>query len=228
MSTVHNIKGTSKLTFQVGKNGPNLKKALATRMSVRDDADSALAQMEGADPSAAQDFLTKVFFETNVVNGFAIEASPDQSTDYVVIWDASVGAHRKVLLSTLPTKSKYNRGFGISNSNKGFIESSSGAYETIARMIFPGTNSLAVPNDAKVVLSRTNSGPVSVQLYDVTNGNIIAEGNGLTPGTDPLFSIENLGAISNLPAAQAIFEIKIKIDAPGNKVRIAAFHFRET
>lgn len=39
------------------------------------------------------------------IDGLTAEASPDGGADYVAVWDASLGAHRKVLLNNLPSAS---------------------------------------------------------------------------------------------------------------------------
>lgn len=57
--------GTTNDTFQVGKRGPKLKISSTTRMSVRDEPDAALANMEGADPAADQDFVTRAYGDAN-------------------------------------------------------------------------------------------------------------------------------------------------------------------
>lgn len=89
MAIVTNTKGTSRNNFKIGKNGAQLKKSSGTRMSVRDDLDTALANMEGADPLAAQDFVTRQYGEDtyadlDVVTGI-VHISGTTRTSYATI-----------------------------------------------------------------------------------------------------------------------------------------------
>jgi hypothetical protein len=49
------------------------------------------------------------------INGMAADASPDGAADYVATWDASAGAHKKVLLDDLP-----GGGGGVSHTYLGY------------------------------------------------------------------------------------------------------------
>lgn len=59
------LRGTMESLFRIGKDGPQLKNTSGTLMSVRNNTDSALANMEGADPTADQHFLTRLYFDNN-------------------------------------------------------------------------------------------------------------------------------------------------------------------
>lgn len=90
MAVTGNFKGTSQDKFKVGKQGAQLKKSSATRMSVRDNADGVLANMEGADPLLPQDFLTKAFFDANNGGGGApsnLVAGKHPALDSWGCWD---------------------------------------------------------------------------------------------------------------------------------------------
>lgn len=69
MASTHRIKGTSNDLFKVGFDAAQLKKSGLTRMSVQNDGDSALANMEGADPALAQDFVTKAYGDLTYLGG---------------------------------------------------------------------------------------------------------------------------------------------------------------
>lgn len=163
------------------------------------------------------------------INGLTAETVTDQNADYAVIYDASAGFHRKVLLKSFSSRSKYDRSYGISESNKGYVETTSMTYEVISRFQFPGTTALGgSPDEAKVLMSRTSTGStVAARLYDATNAQVIVEDDAIAAGEDPTFTINDLGTVSNLPANEAIFEVQVKVNGGGNKARTAAFHLRE-
>jgi hypothetical protein len=82
----------------------------------------------------------------------------------------------------------------------------------VAQFIYPGTNNVAPILKLKANLWNedgiTASG-VIVQVYDITNSTIIAtSASNATPTNSA--NIIDLGAISNLPASQAVFQIQVR------------------
>jgi len=94
-----------------------------------------------------------------------------------------------------------------------FINASSGTYQTVAKFLYAGTDITGIPTKIKV-LSRTSngSGNYSVKIFDVTNSMDIAE---ITAQTNDVFATVDLGTLSNLPAAEAEFEIQMLRGSPG-------------
>lgn len=82
------------------------------------------------------------------------------------------------------------------------------AYTTAGIFLFGGTTALGTPTAFKVVGFK-DPGPTSwdFRVLDITNATTIVTKTGNT-GTAP--EIVDAGALSNLPAAQAIFEIQIQ------------------
>lgn len=72
---------------------------------------------------------------------------------------------------------------------------------------FRGTSKMGVPSKFKAIVKHSQSdGTMYVRIMDVTNNNIICEGNraGNTEG------VLDLGALSNLPSNEVILEIQSK------------------
>jgi len=76
--------------------------------------------------------------------------------------------------------------------------------------LFEGSNALGVPSSIKVV-ARQNSTSSDLRVYDVTNSLEIATAN----FTDTADAIITFGAISNIPAGNAIFELQYKETGTG-------------
>lgn len=82
------------------------------------------------------------------------------------------------------------------------------AYTTVGAFLFGGTTALNTPSKIKAIGFK-DAGPTSwdVRVLDITNTTTIATKTGNT-GTAP--EIVDLGTLTSLPAAEAIFEVQIK------------------
>jgi hypothetical protein len=98
---------------------------------------------------------------------------------------------------------------------RGDAQTPSEVYARVAAFPFPGTS--VIPTVSKITaLVRRNGAATSasIRIYDATNANVIAEATGITTLDDTL--ITDLGAVSNLPAGAAAFEIQLlKVGGPG-------------
>ena len=100
-------------------------------------------------------------------------------------------------------------GYIVSETAKRFIQSASTVYEVKNLLIFAGTNVLGTPVSIKLVGSvKDATRPGSCRIFDVTNGLVIAE-------TVDTFNTESdkiidLGAVSNFPTGEALFEVQLK------------------
>jgi len=93
-------------------------------------------------------------------------------------------------------------------STNPYIQVTSAQYAIAAKFIFNGTSLLGIPTNIKVSYQVQNSSyPASIKLYDITNKTTIVEKTGLTSTAE---TIVDLGALSNLPASQAVFELQMK------------------
>jgi hypothetical protein len=95
----------------------------------------------------------------------------------------------------------------------------SATYTIAGRVVFRGTNILGIPAAARFI-ARTDSGGGSVdcRIYDVTNGQVIAEYTAITSTT---FAIYTDTTLTNLPTGQALFEIQVR-DTGGQTAEISA------
>ena len=82
-------------------------------------------------------------------------------------------------------------------------------YKVMNQLIFPGTAAAGTPTSISAnVFAKEEPGPTvgDIRIYDVTNALAIAEFIGITNLSK--FNIEDLGALSNMDAAEAIWEIQ--------------------
>ena len=82
----------------------------------------------------------------------------------------------------------------------------------VAQFIYPGTNNVAPILKFKANLWNEdviNVSAIVIQVYDITNSTVISTSASIaTPTTET--NIISLGAISNLPASQAVFQIQVR------------------
>lgn len=97
------------------------------------------------------------------------------------------------------------------------IETPSTNYELVAHMLWPGsTEAGAIDKIEAVAMTEDGADPIAIKIFDITNGNTVAEKTGFAGATDGVFEVVDLGTISNVPSAKAVFEIQIKKDGTGN------------
>jgi len=108
-----------------------------------------------------------------------------------------------------------------SSSGQPYIESSSTAsYETIGYFDWPGSTSVDTPSQLKAMCRINGGTSMNVRVYDITNVATIAELTGITA---TIFTSYDMGTLSNITTAPAVWEIQIQGVGPGVKARIAAF-----
>lgn len=108
----------------------------------------------------------------------------------------------------------------ISNANlKNDIELSweslltaSNNYAVIARFKFRGTTVLGTPSNIEAIINVNGANPGDIKIFDFTNSLDIAEKTGIA---NIVPQIVDLGALSNLPAGPAIFELQLRVPAVG-------------
>lgn len=87
-------------------------------------------------------------------------------------------------------------------------------FTSIGYFIFPGSTTAGTPTSASIMLELnggTRTG--TVRIFDITNSLTICSASA---GTAPVaLSIVSLGALSNIPTAQAIFAIQVNRSAAG-------------
>lgn len=89
--------------------------------------------------------------------------------------------------------------------NNPYLQETSNSYAVQARFIFPGSALVGVPTTIKAIFWRKNGTSCSMRIYDLDNALTIAE---ITGVTDTVKTVQDLGAIANIPAAEAMFEVQ--------------------
>ena len=153
------------------------------------------------------------------------DTSPDLDADFVLSYDADASTQKKIKLTNLlePATVGVKSGFDQSYFTRGspYIEGSSGTPKVVSQWPFPGTAS-TIPTKFKVITSRNgSSGTATVEVYDVTNANVIASIN----YTASAITIRSTTSINNLPIGEAIFEFRI-YKSGGSKVRVHSVSLR--
>jgi hypothetical protein len=98
------------------------------------------------------------------------------------------------------------------------ININSASYTTVARFVYGGTDNIFSPILGQVISSGTgNTG--SYRIVDVTNSTTICEATNVTLAATP--AIYSLGAVSNLPAAQAVFALEARKDSGGGSIGVS-------
>lgn len=103
------------------------------------------------------------------------------------------------------------------SSAKPYADTTSVSYTTIDRIIFPGT-SFDTPSSIKIITNVETGYTGSVRIYDLTNSLTIAE----VSFTNIIFEIVDLGTLSNLSSAQAIWEVQLKTSSINREVQASS------
>ncbi len=93
MSLFSKIRGTIETLFQIGLQGPQLKKSSGAALDVRDNADGAYAVVRVAAPVGGQDAATKTYTDTGDA---ASVATSEAYTDAAVAGISTAGVVREI------------------------------------------------------------------------------------------------------------------------------------
>ena len=85
-------------------------------------------------------------------------------------------------------------------------------YVIVGRFAFRGTTILGTPTNIKAVVVMSGANPGDIKIFDVTNSLQIVEKTGISNTT---VAIIDLGALSNLPTGEAMFELQLRVPAVG-------------
>lgn len=90
---------------------------------------------------------------------------------------------------------------------------------------FEGTDLVGAPYEAVIVAGIIDPTTQSIRIYDFTNNQTICEVTGVSASFP---SMVNLGALSNLPTAPAIWEVQMKrlSGGPAREVAVASLYLR--
>jgi hypothetical protein len=118
-------------------------------------------------------------------------------------WATGSGSNNE---STLPISLRFN------DSNGSPVSVNSNTFQVLSRIIYQGTTLDNTINRIIAIVETSNSAATGqLQLFDITNSLIIATSAVFGPAVSGLLpTIIDLGTISNLPAASAIFEVQLR------------------
>jgi len=104
-----------------------------------------------------------------------------------------------------------------------YISKTGSTWQTIAYILFPGTDSGCNLTQFKCLVGETGTGEGNVRLYDITNANQIA----LIDNVSGLsITTYETTTITNLPTGPAVFAVDLSHDAAGGSVFISDMQLR--
>jgi len=180
------------------------------------------------------------YLVAKIVAGDGIEVTEQNDGDVETLRVAATGGasvDEKVKVSANDTVPGYLNGKLVAGRNIVFAEENDGGDETLkvhakqdidlswqpiqigektfsflASCIFRGITLLGIPTAIKLIgYSEDGTEPVTVRIVDVTNGGLIVASVAITNATA---DIVNMGALANLAAGEALWEIQGLIDLP--------------
>ena len=112
---------------------------------------------------------------------------------------------------------------GLSGGGSGgedpFFEFTEATYLAVKRFIFPGSTAWATPSAIKVGVEVDAGDSMDIRIWDLTNSLAIATKTGITNTT---WAIVDLGTVSNVPTAQALWEIQGRLPGGGENGRLTS------
>lgn len=144
MSIFSKVRGTIETIFQIGLGGPQVKNNAGV-IEARDATDAGYVKVRGADPAAANDFVTKGYADTNYADGtgavkeirFVLDNTASQSSA------TSVPANAYVISAELKVTTPYSGGSTISIGRTG----STSLLQTTTDNLTTAANSYVVDQD---------------------------------------------------------------------------------
>jgi len=111
----------------------------------------------------------------------------------------------------------------MSDGTNSYISTVATGYAVLSKFIYTGSSDIGAITKIYATVSQANGATTSIRIYDVTNALVIAE---LTGFNDTTTTIKDLGAISNLPSGQAIFEIQAKTSNASKAVLVSSVQIK--
>jgi hypothetical protein len=97
------------------------------------------------------------------------------------------------------------------------LTTSGGSYAAVGVLPFQGTDITGPLVLLEAIVGIGSATSLDARVYDMTNALVIAEATGIT---DAYPSFVDLGAISNVPAAPAVWELQIRRASGGGQTNV--------
>jgi len=107
----------------------------------------------------------------------------------------------------------------FTNNGDPYVSGSSATYETVAHIIWAGSDTLGTPTTLFLALSTKTTKTANFRIYDLTNAQTIVEKLAYTNTT---VTIEDMGTITNVTTDKADWVVQIQRNETGAEGRVAA------
>lgn len=98
--------------------------------------------------------------------------------------------------------------------NNAFVQTDEAVYTEVAKFNYPGTSNAGIHTVIEANVYNDGGTDVDIRIVDITNGSaVIAELTGITSSSTD--NVEDLGTVSNLPTAPALFAVEILLNGGG-------------
>jgi hypothetical protein len=174
------------------------------------------------------------FLAQSAVAGEASELGPGGSQGaFAVVKEVAAGPGPALVQATLQPTSRTDQRPPFnprsptqvtltSSSGNPYIQTTSVVYEVVAQFAWPGTVDMSLPFQILAALSLGGGSSMDIRVFDATNVAVIAE---LLGYTNPVFTVVDLGLVSNVPSTPAVWEIQLRANGTGRKARAASVVF---
>jgi len=118
-----------------------------------------------------------------------------------------------------------NRHEGIFDYTFSIVVTGDTSYYTAHIFCYQGSDMMGIPMEITVIAGWVDNTTQSLRIYDITNNQVICE---RTDITNEFPSAEDMGAISNVSTAPALWEVQMKRpgQGPAKEVAVASLHMR--
>ena len=146
-------------------------------------------------------YLNQLAYNTGLAGELLVRHTPN-AANFIQVHQAKSGDI--ALTSDIKTQSQP---FVFTTNNNDFIQENNGAYTSVAKISYAGSDRLGIPRSIFGNIWNDGGISVSIQIFDVTNSLQIAELTGIVSASEA--NISDLGALTNVPTGRAVFEIRL-------------------
>lgn len=165
-----------------------------------------------------------------IISNVVRESSSDNGHSHTltITWNSTtakfqgtIASNHNHVFGTYPV-SPYVANMVFATAATPYIEVTNTTYTAIGRILFPGSGSASL-DTIKAIYQLGGGTNMAIKIQDITNATTIAEATGLSSGTTAIVS---LGAVSNVPASEAMFEVQLKCTGGSPKARCSSIFLK--